>query len=86
MIYTVLLVPHFPGALPGSASPVRSMARAALALGVGFLWKVVLVARDRQDARGVSLTRDAPAKAAFKFSILYLFVLFGGLALDRLLG
>jgi protoheme IX farnesyltransferase len=42
------------------------------------------VVRDRQDARGVSLTRDLPAKAAFRFSILYLFLLFGALALDRL--
>ena len=41
---------------------------------------------DRQDATGVSLTNDAPAKAAFKYSIAYLFVLFGALAVDRLVG
>jgi protoheme IX farnesyltransferase len=41
--------------------------------------------RDRQDATGVSLTNDAPAKATFKYSILYLFVLFGALALDAVI-
>ena len=35
---------------------------------------------------GVSLTKDAPARAAFKYSILYLFVLFAALAVDRLAG
>jgi protoheme IX farnesyltransferase len=58
----------------------------ALALGAGYLWQVMLVARDRQDERGVSLTNDAPAKAAFKYSIVYLFVLFGALPIDRLIG
>ena len=43
------------------------------------------VLRDRQDSAGVSLTRDAPAKAAFRWSILYLFALFGALALDHAL-
>ncbi len=35
---------------------------------------------------GVSLTNDAPAKAAFRFSIVYLFVLFAALPIDRLVG
>jgi heme o synthase len=39
---------------------------------------------DRQDETGVSLTRDMPAKRAFKYSVLYLFTLFGVLAIDRL--
>jgi protoheme IX farnesyltransferase len=39
---------------------------------------------DRQDPTGVSLTRDAPARAAFRYSILYLFALFGVLAVDHL--
>ena len=30
----------------------------------------------------MSLTRDAPAKAAFRYSIYYLFVLFAALAVD----
>jgi protoheme IX farnesyltransferase len=55
-------------------------------LGVGFLVSVWRVASDRQDASGVSLTNDAPARMAFKYSILYLFALFAALAVDRLAG
>jgi protoheme IX farnesyltransferase len=58
----------------------------ALALGVAFLVCAWRVLRDAQDETGMSLTRDAPAKAAFRFSLMYLFVLFGALAIDRLLG
>jgi heme o synthase len=58
----------------------------AVALGIGFLASVWRVARDRQNAEGVSLTRDAPARAAFKYSILYLFVLLAAMAVDRLAG
>ena len=85
VLYTLLLVPLSlaPWAC-GFSGPAYGVA--ALALGVGFLWKVLLVARDKQDARGVSLTHDAPAKAAFKYSILYLFALFAALAVDRLVG
>ncbi len=57
-----------------------------LALGLGFVLHAWRVLRDRQDAAGVSLTKDAPAKAAFRYSILYLFVLFAALAVDRLVG
>jgi len=58
----------------------------ALALGLGFVacsWRVL---RDEQDATGVSRTNDAPARAAFKFSIAYLFILFAAVAADRLVG
>jgi protoheme IX farnesyltransferase len=55
-------------------------------LGLGFLVSVWRVATDRQDAAGVSLTNDAPARAAFKISILYLFVLFAALAIDQYAG
>ncbi|MGP8026525.1 MAG: heme o synthase [Acidocella sp.] len=48
---------------------------------VYFCWGVYA---DKQDATGVSLTKDKPARAAFKFSILYLFVLFLACAIDRL--
>jgi protoheme IX farnesyltransferase len=85
VIYTLLLVPI--SLLPcvfGFAGMVYGIT--ALALGAGYLWQVMLVARDRQDERGVSLTNDAPAKAAFKYSIVYLFVLFGALPIDRLIG
>jgi len=85
MLYTLLLVPlslvpwamGFSGAIYGVA---------AVVLGARFLWWAWRVATDRQDAAGASLTRDAPAKAAFKYSIVYLFALFGALVLDRLVG
>jgi protoheme IX farnesyltransferase len=82
--YTVLLLPLtlLPWAL-GYAGPVYGLS--ALALGLGFLahgWRVL---RDRQTEAGVSLTRDLPAKAAFRYSIIYLFVLFGAVAVDGLL-
>ena len=57
----------------------------ALGLGAAFIYYAVHVLTDKQDATGKSLTRDAPAKAAFKFSILYLFILFGACAVDRLI-
>jgi len=83
VIYTLLLVPlsltpwwmGFSGAVYGVA---------ALVLGAGFLFHVLRVARDRQDEAGVSLTNDAPARAAFRYSIAYLFLLFAALAVDRL--
>ena len=55
-------------------------------LDVGFLFCVLRVAFDKQDSAGVSLTGDAPARASFRYSILYLFVLFAALAVDRLAG
>jgi protoheme IX farnesyltransferase len=85
MIYTVLLVAGslLPWAV-GFSGPIYALS--ALVLGLGFVLSAWRVLRDRQDATGVSLTKDAPAKAAFKYSILYLFVLFGALAVDRLVG
>ena len=85
VLYTLVLVPLtlVPWWL-GFSGPIYGLT--ALVLGLGFLVSVARVATDRQDATGVSLTNDAPARAAFKFSILYLFVLFGALAVDRLVG
>jgi protoheme IX farnesyltransferase len=85
LLYTLLLVPLslVPWAL-GLTGVVSGLS--ALVLGLAFLWHVVRVVRDAQDAGGVSLTGDAPAKAAFRYSIVYLFVLFGALCVDRLLG
>ena len=85
VLYSLLLVPlslvpwflGFSGAIYGVA---------AVVLGLGFLVCVARVFTDKQDATGVSLTNDAPARAAFKYSILYLFVLFAALAVDRLIG
>ena len=85
VIYTLLLVPL--SLLPwliGFSGQVYGLA--AIVLDAGFLVSVWRVATDRQDASGVSLTGDAPAKAAFKYSILYLFALFAALAVDRLAG
>ena len=58
----------------------------ASGLGLLFLYRVYGLITDRQDEHGNSLTADAPAKAAFRYSVVYLFALFGALALDRLVG
>jgi protoheme IX farnesyltransferase len=57
----------------------------ALGLGLVFIYYALRVLTDKQDATGKSLTKDAPAKAAFKYSIVYLFILFGACAVDRLI-
>ena len=86
VIYTLLLVPLSLAAVADGLLRAGLWRWRPLVLGAGFLVSVWRVARDRQDAPGVSLTNDAPARAAFKFSILYLFVLFAALAVDRLVG
>jgi heme o synthase len=80
MLVPLTLVPYFMGfsGLPYGVT--------AGLLGLVFLQRVYRVMTDHQDQRGNSLTGDAPAKAAFKYSVLYLFVLFGALAIDRLIG
>jgi heme o synthase len=84
MLYTLLLVPvSLTPWMVGFSGPCYGLI--ALMLGLGFLISTWHVLRDRQDAEGLSLTADAPAKAAFKYSILYLFLLFGALAADRLI-
>ena len=83
LIYAVLLAPI--GLLPsviGFAGP--AYAAIAAAMGMGFVYHAVAVLRDRQDAEGRSLTRDAPARACFRFSLYYLSVILAALALDRL--
>jgi protoheme IX farnesyltransferase len=55
-------------------------------LGAGFLFHAVRVWRDPQTAQGVSLTNDAPARAAFRFSLAYLAILFLAVALDHFVG
>ncbi|MBN8910124.1 MAG: heme o synthase, partial [Rhodospirillales bacterium] len=85
VLYTLLLVPLSLAPWMLGFSGMIYAASAAV-LGAGFLAAVWRVATDRQDAAGVSLTNDAPARAAFKFSILYLFALFAALAVDRLAG
>ncbi len=84
VIYTFALVPFslLPWAL-GYAGIVYGAAAAVL--GLGFLVSVWKLARDRQDATGVSLTNDAPARRTFRYSIIYLFALFGAVAVDGLI-
>jgi protoheme IX farnesyltransferase len=85
LLYTIVLVPLtlVPYLMGFSGLPYGVTAGL---LGLVFLERVYRVVTDRQDAQGNSLTGDAPAKAAFKYSVLYLFVLFGALAVDRLIG
>ncbi|EKM99561.1 heme o synthase [Acidocella sp. MX-AZ03] len=82
-IYTLIL---FPLALSpwfmGLAGAIYGLT--ALVLGGAFIYYAWGVLRDDQDEKGVSLNKDAPARAAFKFSILYLFLLFAACAVDRL--
>ena len=85
VIYTLLLVPlSLVPWLIGFSGTVYGLA--ALMLGGGFIASVWRVAADLQDAAGISLTKDAPARAAFKYSILYLFGLFAAIAVDRFAG
>ena len=84
MGYTVALalVSVLPWVL-GYAGPVYGVS--AVGLGIWFMAASWGVLRDRQDDQGVSLTRDAPARWAFRVSLVYLFALFTMLALDFVL-
>jgi protoheme IX farnesyltransferase len=55
----------------------------AVLLGAGFIYVSVRVMFDQQDEKGRSLTRDGPARQAFKYSLTYLFILFAALAVDH---
>ena len=85
VLYTAVLAPF--AVLPwplGYAGPVYGVT--AIVLGAGFLFHAVRVWRDPQTALGVSLTNDAPARAAFRFSLAYLAILFLAVALDHFVG
>ena len=82
-IYTVALVscslaPWF----VGLAGPVYGVA--ATVLGGAYITVVGRVYAEPVDADGRSLAGNAPARAAFRFSLYYLAVLFGALAIDQL--
>ncbi len=83
LAYTVLLVPvSLAPAILGLAGPLYGATTAALdAAFLVFSWRVL---RDRQDGAGRSLTNDAPARAAFRYSLLYLAALFAAIALDHI--
>jgi len=82
-VYTAILLPValLPYWLGFSG---RFYGASALALGAAFVYYAWAVLRDQQDAAGISLSNDAPARAAFKYSLIYLFALFGACAIDRL--
>ena len=83
MVYTVLLalVSLSPWAL-GYAGPIYGAVAAVL--GAGFLVSATRLWRDKQDSTGRSLTKDAPARQTFRYSLSYLFILFAALAVDHL--
>ena len=68
----------------GYAGPIYGVT--AIALGMGFILSSALVWRDKQDSTGVSLTQDAPARAAFRYSLAYLAILFAAVAVDHYVG
>jgi protoheme IX farnesyltransferase len=83
-VYTLVLLPvTFAPYWLGLAG--RIYGASALVLGVFFAYYAYGVLFDTQDSKGRSLTGDKPARTAFKFSILYLFMLFGACAIDRLI-
>ncbi len=84
-------------ALHGGAAPVsvlpwslgyagRLYGLTAAALGAAFMLSAALVWLDKQDATGVSLTKDAPARATFRYSLAYLAILFAAVAVDHFVG
>jgi protoheme IX farnesyltransferase len=85
LFYTVLMsaVAVLPWAL-GYAGRVYGVTACAASLVFCVLaWRVVV---DRQDAAGRSLTGDAPARRTFRYSLLYMALLFTALGVDRLVG
>ncbi len=66
----------------GYAGPVYGVTATVFSLlFCGFALRVLM---DRQDMAGRSLGGDWPARRAFRFSLLYLVVLFAALGVDRL--
>jgi protoheme IX farnesyltransferase len=82
-LYSLLLVPVtlVPVAIGMSG---LAYGAAAVVLGGFFLHYMWRVKRDAQDEAGRSLGNDAAARAAFRFSIIYLFALLAALAADVL--
>jgi protoheme IX farnesyltransferase len=65
----------------GYAGPIYGVS--AVVLGGWFLVLSLLLLLDKQDALGISLTKDKPARRTFRYSLSYLFVLFFALAVDH---
>jgi heme o synthase len=68
---------HYAGAIYGVTSVVFSLAF------VGFAWGVL---KEKQDDAGRSLRGDTAARRTFRFSLLYLAVLFTALGVDKIVG
>jgi protoheme IX farnesyltransferase len=84
MIYTIALFPVALAPWLVGFAGLLYAAGAAL-LGAVFLVHAWRVLCEPQDAEGRSLVNDAAARATFRFSLYYLFALFGTLALDKAL-
>jgi protoheme IX farnesyltransferase len=83
LVYTLALLPvTLAPWLVGFSGP--AYAAAAALLGAVFLWHAVRVVREPQEEAGRSLVNDAAARATFRYSLYYLFALFGALAIDKL--
>ncbi|SFK97156.1 heme o synthase [Falsiroseomonas stagni] len=83
LYYTIILAPL--GLSPwmvGFSSPAYAVVAAVL--GGMFLVHAVRTVREPQDETGRSLVNDAAARRTFSFSLLYLFLLLGALAVDKL--
>jgi protoheme IX farnesyltransferase len=85
LVYALVLAPiALLPCLIGFSGAIYAVSASLLSLGfIACVWRVW---RDRQDSAGNSLSNDAPARLAFKYSIFYLFALFTALAIDRLAG
>jgi protoheme IX farnesyltransferase len=83
LIYTIALLPvTLAPWLVGFSGPAYALAAAVL--GGIFLFHAIRVVREAQDETGRSLANDAAARATFRYSLYYLFVLFAALAVDKL--
>ena len=83
--YTIVLavVSVLPWAL-GYCGRLYGISAALLSLGfVVCSWRIL---RDAQDASGVSLSGDRPARLAFRYSLIYLAAIFVALAAGKICG
>ena len=82
VLYTLVLAPF--AVLPwvlGYTGAIYGVT--AVVMGLGFLAGSLWIWFDPQDAAGVSLTNDRPARATFRFSLIYLAVVFLAVAIDH---
>jgi protoheme IX farnesyltransferase len=84
LFYTLLLVPVTLAPWLLGFSGVLYAAVAAL-LGAVFVLHAIRVMREPQDETGRSTVNDIAARATFRYSLYYLFVLFAALAVDGFL-